>query len=89
MLGRLLERLQQGVEGLLREHVHFVDDVDLVAGDERLVVRAVDQVANVVDAGVGGGVHLDHVEMPALDDGAAMDAFLGHVEGWTAAPLPS
>ena len=30
MLGRLFERLQQGVERLLREHVDFVDDVDLV-----------------------------------------------------------
>ena len=29
VLGRLFERLQQGVEGLAREHVDFVDDVDL------------------------------------------------------------
>ena len=29
---RLLERLQEGVERLVREHVDFVDDVDLVAG---------------------------------------------------------
>jgi hypothetical protein len=28
---RLLERLQQRVEGLRGEHVHLVDDVDLVA----------------------------------------------------------
>ena len=84
MLGRLLQRLEQAVEGLLREHVHLVDDVDLVAGGVRLVVGAVDQLADVVDAGVGGRVHLDHVEMPALEDGAAMDALFGHVEGWAA-----
>ena len=35
MLGRLLERLEQAVEGLLRQHVHLVDDVDLVAGGVR------------------------------------------------------
>ena len=29
MLGRLFQRLQQGIERLLGEHVHFVDDVDL------------------------------------------------------------
>ena len=29
---RLLQRLQEGVERLLREHVDLVDDVDLVAG---------------------------------------------------------
>ena len=31
VLGRLFERLQEAVESLLREHVHFVDDVDLGA----------------------------------------------------------
>lgn len=29
VLGRFLQRFQQRVEGLLREHVHFVDDVHL------------------------------------------------------------
>ncbi len=80
MLGRLFQRLEQAVEGLLRQHVHLVDDVDLVAGGVRLVVGAVDQVADVVDASMGRRVHLDHVEMPALQDGAAMHALLSHVE---------
>ncbi len=31
MLGRLFQRFEQAVEGGLRQHVHFVDDVDLVA----------------------------------------------------------
>ena len=31
MWRRLFQRLEQGVEGLFRQHVHFVDDVDLVA----------------------------------------------------------
>ena len=79
--GRLFQSLEQAVEGLLRQHMHLVDDVDLVARGVRLVVGAVDQVADVVDAGVGGRVHLDHVEMPALEDGAAMLALLNHVEG--------
>ena len=81
MLRRLFQSLEQAVEGLLRQHVHLVDDVDLVARGVRLVVGAVDQVADVVDAGMGGCVHLDHVEMPALQDGAAMLALLDHVEG--------
>ena len=81
MLRRLFQRLEQAVEGLLRQHVDLVDDVDLVAGGVRLVVGAVDQVADVVDAGMGGCVHLDHIEMAALEDGAAMDPLLAHVEG--------
>ena len=81
MLGRLLERLQQAVEGRLRQHVDFVDDVDLVAGDGRAVARGLDDLADVVDAGVRGGVHLDHVDMAAFHDGGVVLALLVHVDG--------
>ena len=69
---RLFERLQQRVEGVLRQHVHFVDDVDLVARRDRPVAHAVGQLADVVDAGARGRVHLDHVDMAVLGDGAAV-----------------
>ena len=58
----------------------LIDDVDLVARGIRLVVRAVDQIANVVDAGMGGSVHLDHIEMPAFQDGAAVNALLRDID---------
>ena len=57
----LLEGLQQRVERGLRQHVELIDDEDLVAVSRRRVARGVDQVAHVVDAGTGGGVHLDDV----------------------------
>ena len=66
VLRRLFERLQQAVEGLLREHVHFVDDVDLGARRDRAIARVLDDLAHVVDAGVRGGVHLDHVDMARI-----------------------
>ena len=78
---RLLQRLQEGVEGALGEHVHLVDEVHLVARHQRLVARALDDLADVVDAGVGGGVHLQHVGVPAFHDLGAVAAELGHVEG--------
>ena len=78
MRRRLLQRLQQRVEGLLRQHVHFVDDVDLVARRDRPVAHALDQLAHVVDAGARGGVHLDHVDMAVLGDGLAV---LAHAAG--------
>ena len=81
VLGRLLQRLQQRVEGALGEHVHLVDQVHLVAGHQRLVARALDDLAHVVDAGVGGGVHLQHVGVPALHDLGAVAPEPGHVEG--------
>src|SRR5581483_5545635 len=36
--------------------------------------------ADVVDAGVGGSVHLQHIRMPALHDLGAVPAELAHVE---------
>ena len=66
VLRRLLQRLQQAVEGLLRQHVHFVDDVDLGARRHRPVARVLDDLAHVVDAGVRGGVHLDHVDVARI-----------------------
>ena len=63
---RLFEGLQEGVEGLLGEHVHFVDDVDLVPGFDRGEIDVFPQLADVVDAAVGGAVDLDHVEGRAV-----------------------
>ena len=71
---RLFERLQQRVEGVLREHVDFVDDVDLVARRDRAIAHALGQVADVVDAGARRCVHFDDIDMPVLGDRPAMDA---------------
>ena len=80
VLRRLFERLQQAVEGRLREHVDFVDDVDLGARRDRAIARVLDDLAHVVDAGVRGGVHLDDVDMARFDDRLAMLAQLRHVD---------
>ena len=72
--GRLLERLEQGVEGLAREHVDLVHDVHLEAAVDRREGDLVAQVAHVVDAAVGGGVHLDDVQRRAVGDGDAVAA---------------
>ncbi|MPL90960.1 hypothetical protein SDC9_37019 [bioreactor metagenome] len=74
-----LERLQKRVEGRGRQHVHLVDDVDLVARRGGPVMHALDDLADVADAGARGGVHLHHVDMAALGDGAAM---LAHAAGF-------
>src|SRR5439155_995464 len=47
--GRLLERLEQRIERRAGEHVHFVDDVDLVAVAGRQVLRRLAQRPHVVD----------------------------------------
>jgi hypothetical protein len=59
---RLLEGLQQRVEGRVREHVDFVDDEDAVAVAAGGVADRLTQLAHVVDAVVGGAVDLEDVE---------------------------
>ena len=54
----LFERLEEGVEGCLREHVHLVDDIYAVAAHLRGNAHLVGQRADVVDRVVGGGVEL-------------------------------
>ena len=72
---RLLERLEEGVPGLLGQHVRLVEDVDLPAAAGGRVGDALAQIAHVVDRAVGGGVHLDHVDRGAGGDRGARLAF--------------
>ena len=65
VLRRLLERLQHRIERGLRQHVHFVDQVDLEAPDGRHVARVVEDLAHVVDAGVRRGVELEQIDEAA------------------------
>ena len=71
MLGRLFERLQQRVERLLREHVDFVDDVDLEPRPARPHGDVLPQLANFIDAAVAGAVDLQHVDVVAGRHAAA------------------
>jgi pyruvate/2-oxoglutarate dehydrogenase complex dihydrolipoamide acyltransferase (E2) component len=60
--------------------VHFVEDVHLVAGARRRIAHRVIDLADVVDAVVGGRIHLDDVDVPALHDGETMRAELWHAD---------
>ena len=73
VLGRLLQRLEQRVERRGREHVHLVDDVDLVLPVRRGVADVVAQFAHLLDAVVAGAVDFQHVQAAALGDLAAGD----------------
>jgi hypothetical protein len=60
--GRLLQRLEERVEGRVGKHVHLVNDVDLVPAGLRGVADLVHEVADVVHGVVGGRVEFVHVE---------------------------
>ncbi len=68
MRRRLLQRLQQRIERMPRQHVHFVDQIDLVAAACRHVLHVVEQLARVVDLGARRRVHLDQIDEAPLVD---------------------
>ena len=79
--GRLFQRLQQRIEGGVGDLVGFVEDPDLVAVAGGTIARGIAQLANLVDAAIGGRVDLDHVHRIAganLGAGIANAAGLGH-----------
>ena len=78
VVGRLFEGLEQGVEGGVGDLVRLVEDVDLVLVARGAVAGGVAQLADLVDAAVGGGVDLDDVDGVA---GADLGAGLADVAG--------
>ena len=79
---RLLDGLQQRVERVLRQAMDFVDDEDLVAiAHRRNRQRLDDDLANGVDAGVGGAVNLEDVHVAAFGDFAAGIAVAARLAG--------
>ena len=49
--GRLFERFQQGVKTVARQHVHFVNQIDLKATARWRVLDVIQQVTGVFDFG--------------------------------------
>ena len=68
VLGWLFQRLEHGVEGRVREHVHFVDHEDLEASLHRLVDGLLQQALHLVHPAVGGGVQLGVIGKAAAVD---------------------
>jgi hypothetical protein len=65
---RLLDQLQQGIEGGIGELMRLVEDVDLVPALDRLEHDPLADLANVVDSSLRGGVHLDDVQRGSVGD---------------------
>ena len=76
MRGRFFQRFQQGIERGCREHMHFIDDVNLIPS---LVGREIDlipQGAHIIHAGVRSCVDLDEVKKTPLVDCEAVLTFI-------------
>ena len=66
--GRLFQRFQQGVKAVARQHVHFIDQVDLEATARRGVLHVIQQIAGIFDFRARGGVDLDQIDKTPLLD---------------------
>ena len=66
MCRRFLEGLEEGIEGGRREHVHLVDDKDLVLTHLRRDARLLHQRLDVLHRVVGGGVEFEDVQRTLL-----------------------
>ena len=65
---RLFERFQQRIKRAGREHVDFVDQIDLKAAFAGCVLHVFQQLAGVFDFGSTGRVDLDQIdEAPGLN----------------------
>ena len=78
MIGRLLECLEQGVEGTATEHVDLVDQVDLEGAACRGVGGVLTQSPYIIHAGVAGGIDLHDIETPSFGD---LDAGIADTTG--------
>ena len=69
--GRFFKRLQQRVKRVFRQHVDFVDDVNLVACRNGRIAHSLDNLTHIVNTGVACGIHFDNVDMAAFGDSNA------------------
>ena len=80
VVGWLFQRLEHRIEGRGRQHVHFIDHVDLEAARHRLVDRLLQQLGNLVHTAVRCRVQFNVVDEPScinVATGLALPAGLG------------
>ncbi len=87
VLRRLFQRLQHRVEGVVGQHVHFVDHVDLEATNRRGIDRAVEQLGHLVDTTIGRSIHLDVIDKTPGIDLRTGTAHAARLRGDTALPV--
>ena len=61
---RFFQRFQQRVEGTLRHHVNFVDDINLVARRHWPIADTFNDVAGIIHTGMAGSIDFQNIDMP-------------------------
>ncbi|OEZ64813.1 hypothetical protein JAB2_39240 [Janthinobacterium sp. HH100] len=68
VLGRLFQRLQHGIERVIRQHVHLIDHIDLEARIAGRVDGLLEQLRHFIDATVRRRIHLYIVDKASRVD---------------------
>ena len=89
MPGRFLQGLQQRIECVFRQHMHFVDDVNFVARGYGRIAHRFNNLTHIVNTGVACGVHFDNVNVPPLGDSNARFAGAAGINSWPTLPVDS
>ncbi len=84
MAGRLFQSLEQGVEGIAREHVGFINDDHFVPAVQWSITHIFGQFANMVHTSVRSAVDLGHIKAGALGN---LTAELTYIAGFRSRSL--
>ena len=74
---RLFQRFEHRIKRVARQHVHFIDDIDLEASAGRRIQRVFQQLAHVIDLRVRRRIQLHQIDKASrvnLGAGAAFSA---------------
>ena len=85
MAGRFLQGFQKRVEGLRSQHVHFVDDINLVAAINRRKGQLVPQSFDFINAAIGCCIDFKYIHGGAFGNAATI---IAHATGiWSRSVL--
>ena len=87
MLGGFFQRFQQRVERIGRQHMNFIDDIDLIARAGGAILHAFDDFTNIINAGSAGRIHFQHIHMAAFHNRQTMLACSARLGGGLAAAI--
>ena len=65
----------------------FVNNIDFKACRNRPIISAINNFAHIIHASIAGGVHFQHINMPAIGNILAMLALPAGVQGWPASAI--
>ena len=81
MRWRLFQRFQQGVKAVARQHVHFIDQIDLEAATRRGVLDVIQQIAGVFDFRARCSIDLNQIDKTPLLDFTAVITYAARCGG--------